>query len=44
MCLALSKINAPNSIAYTGEVENWGKKVFQKVDTIVVDPPRVGLF
>lgn len=43
-CLVLSKINAPNSIAYTGEVEAWGKKAQQSVDTIVVDPPRTGLF
>jgi 23S rRNA (uracil1939-C5)-methyltransferase len=43
-CLTFSKINAPNSIPFTGEVENWGKRRRDSVDTIVVDPPRTGLF
>ena len=43
-CLELSKINAPNSIPFTGEVEKWGKKRKADVDTIVVDPPRTGLY
>lgn len=43
-CLELSKINAPNCIPFTGEVEKWGKKRTADVDTIVVDPPRTGLF
>jgi 23S rRNA (uracil1939-C5)-methyltransferase len=43
-CLVLSKINAPDAISYTGEVEKWGKKNKQHVDTIVVDPPRTGLY
>ncbi|MBK5200094.1 MAG: class I SAM-dependent RNA methyltransferase [Spirochaetaceae bacterium] len=43
-CLTFSKINAPNSIPFTGEVENWGKRRKDSVETIVVDPPRTGLF
>ncbi|MGH4037833.1 MAG: class I SAM-dependent RNA methyltransferase [Sphaerochaeta sp.] len=43
-CLSLSKINAPMSVPFTGEVENWSKKRKDSVDTIVVDPPRTGLF
>lgn len=43
-CLRFSQINAPNSNPFTGEVENWGKKRKDSVDTIVVDPPRTGLF
>ncbi len=43
-CLELSKINAPNALFFTGEVEKWGKKRTDFVDTIVVDPPRTGLF
>ncbi|MGD1819911.1 MAG: class I SAM-dependent RNA methyltransferase [Pleomorphochaeta sp.] len=43
-CLTLSKINAPNAISYTGEVEKWGKKNKESVDIVVVDPPRTGLY
>lgn len=43
-CLSLSKINAPEAISFTGEVENWGKKNKEKVDIVVVDPPRTGLY
>ncbi len=43
-CLNLSKFNAPNAISYTGEVEKWGKKNKEKVDIVVVDPPRTGLY
>jgi len=43
-CLTLSKINAPNAISYTGEVEKWGKKNKERVDIVVVDPPRTGLY
>ena len=43
-CLTLSKINAPSAISFTGEVEKWGKKHKEKVDIVVVDPPRTGLF
>ena len=43
-CLALSKINAPDAISFTGEVENWGKKNKESVDIVVVDPPRTGLY
>lgn len=43
-CLNLSKFNAPDAISYTGEVEKWGKKYKEKVDIVVVDPPRTGLY
>ncbi|MGD1823187.1 MAG: class I SAM-dependent RNA methyltransferase [Pleomorphochaeta sp.] len=43
-CLSLSKLNASNAVSYTGEVEKWGRKNKEKVDTVVVDPPRTGLF
>lgn len=43
-CLTLSKINSPNAISFTGEVETWGKKNKEKVDIVVVDPPRTGLY
>ena len=42
-CLALAKKNAPSAISYTGAVELWGKQNKEKVDTVIVDPPRVGL-
>ncbi len=43
-CLNLSKYNAPNAISYTGEVEKWGRKNKEKVDIVLVDPPRTGLY
>ena len=43
-CLNLSKFNAPEAISYTGEVEKWGRKNKEKVDIVVVDPPRTGLY
>lgn len=43
-CLALSKINAPNAISYTDDCAKWVKKGARTdVDTVIVDPPRLGL-
>ena len=43
-CLALSRINAPNAVSYTDDCAKWVKKEPKtNVDTVIVDPPRVGL-
>lgn len=42
-CLALSKKNAPTAISYTADVAKWAKNAKHRVDTVIVDPPRVGL-
>lgn len=42
-CLRLAKKNAPSAESYTDSVESWAKKRKDKVDTVIVDPPRVGL-
>lgn len=42
-CLRLSEKNAPNAISYTSDVAVFAKKTKEKVDTVIVDPPRVGL-
>ena len=42
-CLALAKKNAPSAISYTSDVASWAKSVKTGVDTVIVDPPRVGL-
>lgn len=42
-CLALSSINAPGAISYTSDVASWARKSKVAVDTVIVDPPRVGL-
>ncbi len=42
-CLALAKKNAPDCEYVISAVERWKKKPKSRVDTVVVDPPRVGL-
>ncbi len=43
-CLKYAKENAPNAISVTDDVFLWAKKQRkEKIDTIIVDPPRVGL-
>ncbi len=42
-CLALSKRNAPSALSFTADVALWGKKNGAKPDTIIVDPPRIGM-
>ena len=42
-CLSLSRENAPSAISYTSDVASWAKKSKVSVDTVIVDPPRVGL-
>lgn len=43
LCLELSKKNAPDAISFTDDVARWGRNSGRKVDTVIVDPPRVGL-
>ena len=42
-CLALAKKNAPHASFYTDDVYKWAKNRKVNIDTIIVDPPRVGL-
>ena len=42
-CLALSRVNAPSAISFSDDVAVWGRKSGRHVDTVIVDPPRVGL-
>lgn len=42
-CLALARINAPSAISFSDDVAVWGRKSGRHVDTVIVDPPRVGL-
>ena len=42
-CLALSRINAPSAISFTDDCALWAKKSGRHVDTVIVDPPRLGL-
>lgn len=42
-CLLLSRKNAPSAISYTSDVSSWAKRTKEHVDTVIVDPPRVGL-
>lgn len=43
-CLALSHINAPKAISFTSDCSKWVEKEKKTdVDTVIVDPPRVGL-
>jgi len=42
-CLALSRMNAPSAKSYSGDVFFWGRRRREKVDTVIVDPPRTGL-
>lgn len=42
-CLRLARQNVQGCEYYTSAVEHWTKNTRQSVDTVVVDPPRVGL-
>lgn len=42
-CLELARRNLVRTDFFTGEVERWGVGRHPAVDTVVVDPPRVGL-
>jgi len=42
-CLSLAKRNVPGLMVYSDRVELWAKTQSQRVDTVVVDPPRTGL-
>ena len=42
-CLELSRKNAPSAFSYTSDVALWGRRVKARPDTIIVDPPRVGI-
>ena len=41
-CLSLAKSHLKHTQFFTSPVENWNPKT-RKVDTVIVDPPRVGL-
>lgn len=41
-CLAFAKKNAPHSDFYTGNVANLASVQKGRIDTVIVDPPRVG--
>lgn len=40
-CLRLAKENAPFAAVYGGDVKDWKQR--GKVDTVIIDPPRIGL-
>ena len=42
-CLALSRRNAPSALSFTSDVATWKRKETAVPDTIIVDPPRVGM-
>ena len=42
-CLRLSEKNAPSARSITDDVFKFASKTKTKVDTVIVDPPRVGL-
>lgn len=42
-CLDLSRRNAPSASSFTDDVAFFSRRVRRKVDTVIVDPPRVGL-
>lgn len=42
-CLALARRNAPSAESFTDDVALWAKRQKGGVDTVIVDPPRVGL-
>lgn len=42
-CLELARRNVAHTQFFTGAVEQWGQRRTMSVDTVVVDPPRVGL-
>ena len=42
-CLLMSYRNAPSAESFTDDVLQFSKRNRKKVDTVIVDPPRVGL-
>lgn len=42
-CLSFSKRNAPHALSFTDDAFLFSKRVKEKVDTVIVDPPRIGL-
>ncbi|AEC02556.1 class I SAM-dependent RNA methyltransferase [Parasphaerochaeta coccoides] len=42
-CLELARLNAPRTRFHTAATEKWHPSMSEKVDTVVVDPPRTGL-
>ncbi len=42
-CLELARRNLSRTGFFTGDVKHWGAGRHMTVDTVVVDPPRVGL-
>ncbi len=42
-CLRFAKANAPTAHFYSDAAEEWAKNQNERVDTVIVDPPRVGL-
>ena len=42
-CLALSKKNAPSAFSFTSDATLFSKKIKEKIDTVILDPPRIGL-
>nr|WP_319775836.1 class I SAM-dependent RNA methyltransferase [uncultured Sphaerochaeta sp.] len=42
-CLSLANRHTPDCEFYSEPVERWAKEMKGSVDTVVVDPPRVGL-
>ena len=42
-CLALSEKNAPSAFSFTSDVAAWKRKETAVPDTVIVDPPRVGM-
>ena len=43
LCLSFSKRNAPHALSFTDDALLFSKRVKERVDTVIVDPPRVGL-
>ncbi|MFA5447668.1 MAG: class I SAM-dependent RNA methyltransferase [Sphaerochaeta sp.] len=42
-CLNFARRNAPHATFYTESAESWAQRQRGGVDTVIVDPPRVGL-
>jgi 23S rRNA (uracil1939-C5)-methyltransferase len=42
-CLDFARRNAPHALFYTESAESWAQRQRGGVDTVIVDPPRVGL-
>ena len=42
-CLSLSRKNAPHALSFTSDATLFSRRVRESVDTVILDPPRVGL-